>query len=153
MFSKKEAAELRKEFWTVFGKYMSPVLSSEGEKINWINYKTGIKGLQFKMEAAENKASLSIVITQHDQLEQKILFDKLETLKPVLYDCLHDEWTWLLHTNDQQGKIVSRIFKEITGVNILRKEDWPVLISFFKPGMIALDEFWNSVKYSFEEWH
>lgn len=153
MFSKKEAAELRKEFWTVFGKYMSPVLSSEGEKINWINYKTGIKGLKFKMEAGENKASLSIGLTHHDKQLQKFLFEKLETLKPVLHNCLQDEWTWMLHTNDQQGKTVSNIFKEIRGVNILRKEDWPVLISFFKPGMIALDEFWNSVKYGFEEWH
>ena len=51
MFSKQHASQLRKEFWTVFGQYMSPINSYEGEKINWINYKTGVKGLQFKMHA------------------------------------------------------------------------------------------------------
>jgi hypothetical protein len=50
MFSKQETAQLRKEFWTVFGQYMSPILSAAGEKISWINYKTGVKGVQFKME-------------------------------------------------------------------------------------------------------
>jgi hypothetical protein len=36
------------------------------------------------------------------------------------------------------------------GVSIFNKEDWPKLISFFKPRIVALDEFWNMVKYSFE---
>jgi len=45
MFSRKELAQSRKEFWMIFGQYMSPVLSSEDEKINWINYKSGVKGL------------------------------------------------------------------------------------------------------------
>jgi len=56
MFSKKEASQLRKKFWMIFGQYMSPVLSSEGEKINWINYKTGVKGLQFKMNVVQDTA-------------------------------------------------------------------------------------------------
>jgi hypothetical protein len=40
MYPRNEAAQLKKEFWTVFGQYMAPVLSSEGEKISWGNYKT-----------------------------------------------------------------------------------------------------------------
>jgi hypothetical protein len=37
-------------------------------------------------------------------------------------------------------------------VSILQKNDWPALISFFKTRIIALDEFWSSVKYDFEGW-
>jgi len=40
MFKRQEASRLREEFWTTFGRYMRPVLSTEGIKINWINYKT-----------------------------------------------------------------------------------------------------------------
>ncbi|MGN6618356.1 MAG: DUF4268 domain-containing protein, partial [Ilyomonas sp.] len=54
MYSKQEASQLRQEFWTVFGQYMLPVLSSEGMKISWTNYKTGEKNIYFRMNA-DNK--------------------------------------------------------------------------------------------------
>ena len=50
MFSRQEASQLRKEFWTAFGTYMKPVPSAEGEKVNWLNYKTGEKDVFFKMD-------------------------------------------------------------------------------------------------------
>jgi len=152
MFSKKEASQLRKKFWMIFGQYMSPVLSSEGEKINWINYKTGVKGLQFKMNVVQDTASISIEINQPDVAEQKIIFEKLLQLKHILNNSQNEKWNWLLHTPDENGKLVSKVYKERKGINIMRKEDWPALISFFKPRMMALDGFWNSVKYGFEEW-
>lgn len=152
MFSKKETAQLRKEFWMVFGQYMSPVLSSEGEKINWINYTTGVKGLQFKMNVVRDTASISIDINHPEAAGQKIIFEKLLQLKNQLHTTVKEEWTWLLHTIEENGKLMTKIKTEITGINLLNKADWPALISFFKPRMIALDDFWNSVKYGFEEW-
>ena len=56
MYSRQEASILKQEFWTSFGLYMNPVLSSEGEKINWVNYKTGEKGIRFKMHADNRSA-------------------------------------------------------------------------------------------------
>jgi hypothetical protein len=43
MYSKDQASQLKQEFWTAFGQYMGPVLSAEGLRTNWINYKTGVK--------------------------------------------------------------------------------------------------------------
>ena len=128
---------------------MSPVLSAEGEKINWINYKTGLKGVQFKMDAVRNKASVAIEIIHPDQLIQQNLFNQLTSLKEKLHESLEEEWTWVFFTKDENGKILSRIYKE-TEASILKKNDWPALISFFKPRIIALDEFWSNVKYGFE---
>jgi hypothetical protein len=48
--------------------------------------------------------------------------------------------------------MVSKVYKEKKGGNILKREDWPSLISFFKLRIMKLDEFWNSVKYGFEGW-
>jgi hypothetical protein len=152
MYSNQEAAQLRKDFWTAFGQYMSPIRSSESEKINWINYKTGIKGLKFKMDAGKNTASIAIELGHAENEKQQYFFERLLALKNTLHHFLHEDWTWLLHTSDEHGKTVSRIYKEKAGVSIFRKEDWSALISFFKPRIIALDEFWNSVKYGFEEW-
>jgi hypothetical protein len=123
MFSKKEASQLRKEFWMIFGQYMSPVLSSEGEKINWINYKTGVKGLQFKMNVVQDTAFISIEINHPDIAEQKIIFEKLLQLKHILNNSLDEEWNWLLHTPDENGKLVSKgLSREKRVFNIMRKE-------------------------------
>lgn len=152
MFSRKEKPELKKEFWTAFGQYMAPIFSAEKEKINWINYKTGVKGLQFKMDAIGNKACIAIEINHPDLLQQQIVFEKFQQVKNIFNQCLQENWTWVLHSGNEQGKIVSKIYKEETGVNVMRKEDWPALISFFKPRIIALDEFWSTVKFGFEGW-
>jgi hypothetical protein len=151
MFSKQEASQLRKEFWTSFGQYLSPIPSSEGEKINWINYKTGVKGLHFKMDANREKAFIGIVITQPDIQPHEKLFNHLLELKNILHSTLKEEWTWLPQVYEEE-KIISKVYTEKTGISILKKEDWPELISFLKPRIIALDEFWNRVKYGFEGW-
>ena len=151
MFSKQEATQLRKEFWTSLGQYLSPIPSSEGEKINWINYKTGVKGLQFKMDADREKAFIGIVVNQPDKEMHSEIFNQLLEVKTILQSELQEEWIWQPQL-DEEGKLISKIYKEKTGVNVLKKEDWPELISFFKPRMIALDRFWNMVKYGFEGW-
>ena len=150
MYSKQEASQLRQEFWTAFGQYMSPVLSSEGEKANWINYKTGEKDIYFRMNADNKKASIGIELTHKDEGIQALYFEQFLQLKNLLHNALEEDWNWLLHTRDEHGKPISRIYTEINGVSIFKKEDWPQLISFFKPRIIALDEFWSTVKHAFE---
>jgi hypothetical protein len=150
MYSKQEASLLRQEFWTTFGQYLSPILSAEGEKINWVNYKTGEKNISFRMHADNRKAIISIELTHKDREIQQIYFEQFLQFKNLFDDAMNEEWNWQLHTYDEHGKLISKIFKEKTGVSIFQKGDWPDLISFFKPRIIALDEFWSQVKYSFE---
>jgi hypothetical protein len=50
MDTKQEASLTRQHFWTVFSQYMTPVLSAEGLRINWINYNTGDKLLCIKIQ-------------------------------------------------------------------------------------------------------
>jgi hypothetical protein len=150
MFSKNEASRLRQEFWTSFGQYMSPVPSADQEKINWINYKTGVKDLAFRMEAGNKSASIAIELSHNDPVLQQLYFEQLEKLKRLLTEFLGEDWDWKLLILNVSGKTVSRVEKKLQGVNIYRKEDWPALISFFKPRIVALDEFWSNAKWSFE---
>jgi hypothetical protein len=68
----------------------------------------------------------------------------------MLQGYVSEEWEWSLHTSDANGKIISRIYKEIKPVNVFNQDDWPTLITFFKSRIIALDEFWSDAKYSFD---
>jgi hypothetical protein len=150
MYSKHEAAVLKQEFWTTFGLYMNPVLSSDGEKINWVNYKTGEKYIRFKMHADSRSAFIGIVLIHKDSGVRELYFDQLLEVKNIMESIIPGPWQWLLHSQDENGQPISIVYDEIEGVSIYKKEDWPMLISFFKPRIVALDEFWSMVKYSFE---
>src|SRR5689334_3229582 len=105
MYSKQQASQLRQEFWTAFGRYMQPVLSAEGEKINWINYKTGIRHIFFRMHAAKG-ASIGIEITHPDAGIQLEYFEKFLQLKKIFADVMGEEWTWARADADENGKII-----------------------------------------------
>lgn len=150
MYTREQASQLRQAFWTTFGQYIAPQLSAEGLKINWSNYKTGLKDVFFRMHADKKNAFIAIELAQPDPEIQELFFEQFEELKTYLHDILGEEWEWSLHMPDEYGRTVSRIYKEISPVNVFNKDDWPQLISFFKPRIIALDEFWSDAKYSFE---
>jgi hypothetical protein len=150
MFTREEASRMRQSFWTTLGKYMSPIPSAEGQKVNWINYHTRVKDVYFRMEAGAKSASISISIEHRDPGIQELYFEQFLQMKQMLHSILAEEWQWQLHHITDE-KVVSRIFTEIEGVSIFRKDDWAELISFFKPRMIALDAFWENAKYTFDD--
>ncbi|HET7898793.1 MAG TPA: DUF4268 domain-containing protein [Flavisolibacter sp.] len=150
MYSKQEAAQLKQEFWTAFGQYLSPILSADGEKVNWVNYKTGEKDIHFRMQVDNLKAAIGIELTHRDAGIQQLYYEQIGELRKFLEEATGEEWQWRLHTTDDHGRTVSKIFTEKDGVSVFKKEDWPQLISFFKQRMLALDAFWSNVKYSFE---
>jgi hypothetical protein len=150
MFSREEASRIKEEFWTAFGRYMNPILSAEEMKINWVNYHTGLKDVYFRMDAAKKSAVIFISMEHRDPDIQELYFEQFMELKDLLHSTLNEEWQWQLHAPVGEGKVISKIYKEISGVSVLNKDHWPELISFFKPRIIALDNFWQDAKYSFE---
>lgn len=150
MYTREQASQLRQAFWTAFGRYIAPHPSAEGLKTNWINYKTGLKHVYFRMQAGKKAASIAIEITHPDPEIQQLFFQQFRELKQVLHSYLGEEWEWVLHTRDENGSTISRIYQELTPVNVFNQDDWPKLISFFKPRIIALDEFWSDARYTFD---
>jgi hypothetical protein len=149
MYSRAESSLIKQEFWTAFGKYMNPVPSAEGMKINWVNYKTGIKDVHFRMETLGDSAAISISIEHNDSGIRELYFEQFLELKLVLHDTLDEEWDWQREAIIN-GKMISRIVNELPATSVLNKDQWPWLISFFKPRIIALDSFWENAKYSFD---
>ncbi|WP_316803993.1 DUF4268 domain-containing protein [Pedobacter nototheniae] len=150
MYSKEEAARLRQQFWISFGQYMKPVPSASGSTVNWMNYKTGVKHIFFKMDVDQKKASIAIQLAHPDEGIRHLIFNQFEEFKLMLTNTMNEEWDWSLNFTDEYGKTVSQIFIELKGVNIYNRQHWPELISFFKPRIIALDDFWDNVKPVFE---
>ncbi len=150
MYSKQEASQLRKKFWTQFGQYMRPLPGADGGPVNWLNYKTGIKHLYFRMDVNNKVATIAIELRHSDPLLQQFYFEKFTELKKPFQQTIGEKWQWELHVIDEDGKLVSRISTMLKGVNIFDTADWPAIISFLKPRMLALDSFWVLVKEGFE---
>lgn len=150
MYSKAEVTHLRQAFWTAFGQYMAPVPSAEGETTNWINYKTGVKHIYFRMQADNRQASIGIELLHPDAGIRELFWEQFGELRPLLHETLGDTWTWEADATDANGLPLSRIYTELRPANLFNRDDWPTLISFFKPRMIALDAFWADAQYAFE---
>lgn len=151
MYTRAELSKIRTEFWITFGLYMKPVPNSYGRRINWPNYKTRVKDIYFRMRAEREFASIGIELGHTDLEMQELVLDQFGQLKNILEACLKERWDWKLHVVNEMGQPISKIECVLEGVNVLDSNDWPKIISFLKPRIIALDTFWEQVKPGFED--
>lgn len=151
MYSKSEVSQLRQAFWTTFGQYMAPVPSAGGGAVSWMNYKTGLKHVYFRLHADARRATIGIELTHPDAEIRELFFEQFVALKKVLHETLGETWHWELYAEYAHGQPLSRIYQALEPVNLFSRDDWPRLISFFKPRLMALDEFWSNAQYAFDE--
>ncbi len=142
MYSKQEASLIRKKFWETAGQYFAPMPSAGAEKVNWINYKTGVRFIAFKMHVDEKVASIAIEISHPDSEKRTTFFDYFTRLK----NQLGNDWQW----EKDAANSTSQIYRTIQEVNIYKPETWPAIISFLKTGIVELDAFWVEYKDVFE---
>jgi hypothetical protein len=136
MFSKEEALQLRKEFWTSFGKSFPR---------KWVLYHTKIKDFSFKFVADKKQALVCLDIESTYKSKNELLFDQLLELKTILTedylpDVIFDE-VYLL----DNGKIIHRIYVAYKGdFNIHDKNTWQNVFIFFKEAMHQFEEFYET---------
>ena len=104
------------------------------------------------MDADQYSAAIYISIQHPDAEIQELYFEQFLELKELLHNTLQEEWLWQLRV-PVDGKVITRIYKEMSGVSVFNRHQWPELISFFKQRIIGLDRFWENAKYSFETWN
>lgn len=138
MYNKQEASAARQKFWTRFGQYMAPVPSAAGENLNWVNYRTGVKGIRFRMDADNNRAVVTVEISLPSLLAVFVSFKKQ-------FEMIAGK-NWYTETTEA-GTVVAM---QLNGVNIFRETDWPAVISFLKESIMNLDRFWQEFKPAFE---
>jgi len=135
MFSKEESAQLRKEFWTSFGKSFPR---------KWILYNTQIKDFSFKFVADKNQALVCLDIESFDKNKNQLLFEQVLELKDILIedylpDIIFDEIYVLDH-----GKIIHRVYVKYIGeFNIHNKNTWQNTFVFFKEAMNQFELFYE----------
>lgn len=132
MFSKEEAAKLRKEFWTSFGKSFPR---------KWLLYNTKIKGVAFKFLADRKKAMVCLDLENPDELVNLLYFDQLLSLKTLLESeipkvIFDDEYIL------ENGKSIHRIYVPYKGkFSIYNKNSWRDCFEFYVEIMPKFESF------------
>jgi|TARA_R100000789_G_scaffold87157_1_gene83568 hypothetical protein len=132
MFSKEEAARLRKEFWTSFGKSFPR---------KWLLYNTKVKGFAFKFVADRKKAMVCLDIEHPEEIANELLFDQMISLKTLLENeipnIIFDDSFEL-----ESGKIIHRIYVPFEQkFSIYNKNTWRECYEFFVENMSKMELF------------
>lgn len=150
MYSKEEASQIRKKFWISFGRYMKLQPSAGGMPVNWVNYKTGVKGLNFKTDADNRNVIIRVELNAADTDIRHLMYEQMEEYRPLFESVCGQDWIWYRDVYDEYGRPLSRIEKKKEGLSIFRESDWPEIIGFLKKGLTGLDEFWEDSRHAFD---
>lgn len=150
MYSKEEAYQKKKDFWIAYGGYMKLQMNAEERRVNWVNYKTGVKGLYFKSDVDRKFASVAIEMSHANPAMNEMIWEQFEAYEVVLASYLGNDCVWNKNDQTEDGKPILTIGIRLENVSIFRESDYPAIIDFLKTNMIALDAFWTDHQESFD---
>jgi uncharacterized protein DUF4268 len=133
MYSKQENQRLKHEFWTAF---------AEKYKRKWVLYDTKIKDFSFKFFVDNTRAQVIIDIESRNEEKRLAYFDKLSALKNILEGEFIKDLVYHKNFTLENGKTISRIWVEKTGVSVSNREYWDAIFDFFNEQMHALEMFY-----------
>lgn len=135
MFSKSESAQLRKEFWTSFGKSFPR---------KWVLYNTQIKDFSFKFVADQKQALVCLDIESFDPVKNQLLFEQLLDLKNVLIEEYLPDAIFDANYTLENGKSIHRVYvKHQQKFTIHNKNTWQQAYEFFNITMPQFELFYE----------
>lgn len=134
MYSKQENQRLKHEFWTAF---------AEQYPRKWVLYDTKIKDFSFKFFVDNTKAQVMIDIEPRNEEKRLAYFEKLESLKNILADEFIPDLVYHRNYTLENGKTISRIWVEKSGVSVSNRNYWNEIFDFFNEKMHALEMFYR----------
>ena len=111
--------------------------------MKWVNYKTGVNDIYFRLHCDNKNAQISIDIQHKDEGIRELFLEQFLQLETALNNELGEEWDWDKEANTETGQQIIRISKTRNGVNLHNKNDWNEIFKFFEPRLVALDSFWT----------
>lgn len=146
MLSKEERKQLNIDFWGQFKSEMRNIRSSNGKKMNWINYPTDVKNTYLRVVTESNGVSLCFDIQFKDQGIQSIVWEQLMELRKVLESEMEYPTLWEGNKISSNGLNIGRISWTLSDVNYYDKSQWDKIIEFLKQRMIEFDHFYQEFK-------
>ncbi len=151
MYSKEEKKRLNQEFWTAFGSFMKPCESAFHKKVNWSNYKTGVRQIYARFVVEHKCYEFKIEIQDRDDMIRSLFYEQFEELKSVLQSEFDTALNWKASHENEFYEVSAKIFISTEEYNYHNKAHWGELFSLMRSHITAFDRFWLDWKDTFVE--
>lgn len=146
MFSKEEARQLNYDFWNGFHDYMSKIRSSNGRKINWLNYPSDVKNIFIRLEVDNKGARLCFDIQPKDDSIRSILWEQMTELKMVMEEITIVQPIWIENYFYLDKQYISRIVWEDNTLNFYKSDHRDAIYQFLRERLTKFDLFYQEYK-------
>lgn len=142
MFKREEKKVLNTAFFKLFNERMSRHKSLGGGGARWEAYRTGVRGIFFRMLTFP-EIGLAIDLQFKDEEIRALFFDQFEEFKSMLNTTMDCEMEYVREQMLESGVMVSRIWVQLPNAYFFDKAQWPTIIDFYEEKFVALDAFWE----------
>lgn len=144
MFSREEKKQLNTSFFKRFTHHMSSHRSVGGGGGRWEAYKTGVKGLYFRMLTFPT-VGLAIDLQFKDPDIRDLFFDQFEELGKLLENEWNEKPNFQRNFTYDSDVPIHRISIELPDAYFYDKKQWPTILAWYEEKLIGLDSFWETV--------
>ena len=130
-------------FFQQFTQHMSSHKIVGGGGKNWDAYKTGIKGLYFRI-LTQSKVTLAIDLQFKDESIRELVYDQFCELRRLLASDWNEEPLYEKNTVYISGEPLSRISVSLDSVYFYNQEEWPEIMEWLEHKLVGLDSFWDT---------
>jgi len=142
MLSIQERKQLNIDFFTALGRVMQGCFSETGKRMQWTNYRTGIRGIYVRIELEKKGVSFNVDLEIKDPDIKEMMWEQMLELKAVLASEIPAELTWNEDFVKPTGISVGRIQCRCGTGTIYNKGTWPEMLAFLKESLLGFDRFW-----------
>ena len=138
MYSRDEAKQLMTDFWNGFSNYTMCQSVALKTPVEWMLYKTGIKGLELKFDLDCKWIRSVIEVNARSESRRQAIYDELLKYASILETDLPEPLHWTDNHKLDVGKPVMRAYCERTDLNFHNRSVWPEMFRFMFDTMLPL---------------
>jgi hypothetical protein len=146
MLSREEQKLKNQLFWSDFRDLMVKVKSSNGRKINWLNYPSDVKDIYIRLHVDSKSAKLCFDIQSRDSGIRSIIWEQMTELKKIMEVTMGCKGIWDEQFYNNEGVAISQIKWEKHGVNFYDENHKREIFEFLKEKLVAFDLFYQEFK-------
>jgi hypothetical protein len=146
MLPKEEQKRLNLIFWNGFQNHLGKTKSSNGKRINWLNYPSDVKSIFIRLEADSKGVRLCFDIQPKDDSVRAIIWEQMTELQVVLEDITIEKPIWEENLYLPSRKVISRIYWEDKTLNFYKPDDHPKIYDYLKERLTKFDLFYQEYK-------
>ncbi len=143
MLKKEEQKALRINFWNLFEQHNKKSRSAGGRRVNWTQYKTGIKDIYIRMDFNTKEAFCAIDLQMKDLGIRELVWEQFMETQNLLLNYVGKEMLLLPHFTNFEEQSIHRMCWKMEDVSITKETDYPKVIEFLTEKIKGVDEFWT----------